>query len=545
MNENMLHKPDEAFGDQRLAFGEWGVEKPAVLIVDDEPQLVTAMTDALDEQYRVIGETSPLRALEILKQDPGIHTIISDQRMPVMTGDEFLLRAQEISSATRILVTAYADLGAVIDAVNQGKIFHYIRKPWDGAELRNIIDTAAEHFALGAALRKERMLLKCIMDCSIDAISVKDTNHRYVRLNHAEAAMLGLDAPENVTGRSHAEFLPADRSAGWTEEEDRLLETVEALRERIEHVIDEAGLERWYATTKVPISPSSAAPIGLVSISRDVTESKSIEQIKDDFISTARHELRTPLTVIMGMVGLIRTGRFGPLTPRIEELLLQSELNCDRLLGLINNMLDLQDIIAGRVDLQMLSLSVHELISESRDINAPLAKANDIDVQISQIRPDLTIVGDRQRLTQAIGNLLSNACRFSPMGSAVRVAVLEDAEHVRISVIDQGPGVPSALADRLFKSFGQLDTSASRSHEGAGLGLRLCRAIAEAHGGHVGFAPAPAAGSDFFLVLPRDCGSRCLQAARSDDFQGSFDPWSCSAASPSAEPPLPPVFPED
>ena len=246
----MSLKSDEASGDQWLAFGEWAaMEKPAVLIVDDEPQLIAAMTDALGEQYRVVGETSPRNALEILRENPDIHVIISDQRMPVMTGDEFLFRAQDISSATRILVTAYADLGAVINAVNHGKIFNYIRKPWDETELRSVVDTAAQHFALGASLEQERALLKCIKDCSLDAISVKDTRHRYIRLNGAEAAMLGASSPEDVNGRSHAEFLAGPRASRWNDEEDRLLERLEALRDRIEHVVDEDGLERWYAAT--------------------------------------------------------------------------------------------------------------------------------------------------------------------------------------------------------------------------------------------------------------------------------------------------------
>ena len=251
----MSLKSEEALGDQRLAFGEWAaVEKPVVLIVDDEPQLVTAMTDALDEQYRVVGETSPQSALETIRQNPDIQVIISDQRMPAMTGDEFLFRAQEISSATRILVTAYADLGAVINAVNNGKIFNYIRKPWNETELRNVVDTAAQHFALGAALQQERALLKCIMDCSLDAISVKDTRHRYIRLNGAEAAMLGADSLAEVNGSSHTKFLDASRADRWNDEEDRLLETLEALCDRIEHVVEGDGTERWYATTKAPIN---------------------------------------------------------------------------------------------------------------------------------------------------------------------------------------------------------------------------------------------------------------------------------------------------
>lgn len=166
----MSPKPDETPADPPPGVAIWPSETPAVLIVDDEPQLITAMTDVLDEQYRVIGETSPRNALEILKADPAIHVIISDQRMPGMTGDEFLFHAQEISPATRILATAYADLGGVINAVNRGKIFNYLRKPWNEAELRNVVDTAAQHFALGEVLRRERALLKCIVDCNNDLI---------------------------------------------------------------------------------------------------------------------------------------------------------------------------------------------------------------------------------------------------------------------------------------------------------------------------------------------------------------------------------------
>jgi PAS domain S-box-containing protein len=496
---------EDVLVDQRLAFGAGvATEKPAILIVDDEPQIVTAMTDALDEQYRVVGETSPQNALEILRKDHEIQVIISDQRMPVMTGDEFLLRAREISSATRILATAYADLSAVISAVNHGKIFHYIRKPWDEFELRGLVDTAAQHFALGAALQQERALLKCIMDCSIDAISVKDTNHRYIRLNDAKAIMLGANSPEDVNGRSHAEFLCTSRAALWSNEEDRLLETLEPVRDRIEHVVDDDGAEHWYATTKAPIREPSGAPIGLVSVTRDVTESKSIEQIKDDFISTARHELRTPLTVVASVIKLIRTGRFGTLASRIDELLIQSETNCDRLLRLINNMLDIQDIVVGRAALQIVAIPLRDLVEESRARNESLAKANEIDVQIGAISPDLIIVGDRERLTQLLSNLLSNACRFSPGRTAVNISVLEQRDQVRISVVDQGPGIPASFAEKLFKSFSQLDSSASRLHEGAGLGLRVCKAIAEAHGGRIGYMPAPSRGSNFFLVLPRD-----------------------------------------
>jgi two-component system cell cycle sensor histidine kinase PleC len=489
---------------QLLAFdGREKTEKPAILIVDDEPQLIAAMTDVLDDRYEVIGETSPQCALDVLSAEHDIQVIISDQRMPRMNGDEFMSRAKEISSATRILVTAYADMNAVISAVNRGKIFNLIRKPWDELELLRIVDSAAQHFALGAALQHERALLQCIMDCSLDAISVKDANHRYIRLNSAEAALLGANSPDEVNGRSHEDFLSKSRASQWSEEEGHLLKTQEPVRNRIERVVDDDGSQRWYATTKSPIRTPSGTPMGLVSVTRDITETKSVEQIKDDFIATARHELRTPLTVIAGVIRLIRTDRFVPVPPRIDELLNQSEANCGQLLRLINNMLEVQDIVAGRMALEKAPVPVQDLVSESLTRSEPLAKVNEIELQAGEISPDLTITADRERLIQVLCNLLSNACRFSPPRSRVNLSVVVQADQLRISVTDQGPGIPRTMADRLFKSFSQFDPSPGWK-DGAGLGLRVCKAIVEAHGGRIGYLPAPARGANFFFVLPRN-----------------------------------------
>jgi signal transduction histidine kinase len=119
----------------------------------------------------------------------------------------------------------------------------------------------------------------------------------------------------------------------------------------------------------------------------------------------------------------------------------------------------------------------------------------------------MTIMGDRRWLIQALCNLLSNACKFSPEGTTVTIAVSEQADQVRICVIDQGRGLPNGVTDRLFKTFGQLDSSASRAYEGAGLGLRVCKAIVEAHGGRIGYMPGAGQGSNFFMILPKDCSA--------------------------------------
>jgi response regulator RpfG family c-di-GMP phosphodiesterase len=164
---------------ERLADGSGQTtQKAAVLVVDDEPQLITAIADVLEDKYQVLGETSPQSALETLRANTGIQVIISDQRMPVMTGDEFLFRAQSFSSATRLLVTAYADLESVISAVNRGRIFSYIRKPWNEAELRHVVDTAAHHFMRDAILRQEKALLECIVSCNRDLFRLAERRNQ-------------------------------------------------------------------------------------------------------------------------------------------------------------------------------------------------------------------------------------------------------------------------------------------------------------------------------------------------------------------------------
>jgi signal transduction histidine kinase len=282
-----------------------------------------------------------------------------------------------------------------------------------------------------------------------------------------------------------------------------LLATMEALRNRIEHIVDEDGSKRWYSTVKTPIKDATGQALGLVSVTRDVTESKCLEQIKDDFISTVRHELRTPLTVILSSIKLISTGALGAMPRRVEDLLGKSSNNCDRLLALINNMLDMQDFATGGVIFDMGPVGVHDLIDACMSQNSHVAQKKEIDVRFDGGIPDLLVIGDRDRLIQALANLLSNACRFSPLRSEVRIMVFDRGDAVQISVIDEGIGVPAAFEEKLFDRFTQADNSSTRKIDGAGLGLSICKAIVDAHGGQVGHRRNGDEGSEFFLILPR------------------------------------------
>ena len=165
------------------------------------PKFSPPLRDQLEDEFDVWSAVSPLTALEILADEPSISVIISDQRMPEMTGDVMLARAREISDAQTILLTGYADLGAVVNAINNGRISAYAQKPWEPALLMSMVANAHEQCALRRALRQEQALLRGLMDGSPDALSFKDAAGRFVRLNHAKAAALGRAAEACIRHR--------------------------------------------------------------------------------------------------------------------------------------------------------------------------------------------------------------------------------------------------------------------------------------------------------------------------------------------------------
>ncbi|MEX0644540.1 MAG: response regulator, partial [Parvularculaceae bacterium] len=149
-------------------------ESNGVLVIDDEPQIVAAVTDLLEADFKVVPATSPQSALDILKNDSSIAAIVCDQRMPRMTGDQFFTEAKKLSIATRVLITGYADLEVVVRAVNDGKIFAYLTKPWDPDFLLSTVRRAAEYFTINRALWRERTLLNDLMRNIPDGVFLKD-----------------------------------------------------------------------------------------------------------------------------------------------------------------------------------------------------------------------------------------------------------------------------------------------------------------------------------------------------------------------------------
>lgn len=235
-------------------------------------------------------------------------------------------------------------------------------------------------------------------------------------------------------------------------------------------------------------------------LARDEAERAS--RIKSEFISTVSHELRTPLTAITGALGLVAGGVAGELPPKAGQMVDIALKNSRRLSFLINDLLDMEKLLAGKLQFDRHVQPLMPLLEQSLADNQSYAAQFGVQLVLGQAGEGVQVEVDAQRLQQVMANLLSNAAKFSPYGSRVDVDVQPVGAVVRVLVTDHGPGIPLAFQSRIFQKFSQADASDARQKGGTGLGLAISRELIERMGGRMGFESVPGQGACFFFELP-------------------------------------------
>jgi PAS domain S-box-containing protein len=241
---------------------------------------------------------------------------------------------------------------------------------------------------------------------------------------------------------------------------------------------------------------------GFYALATDISALKEVDRLKSEFVTTVSHELRTPLTSIRGSLGLLAAGVTGALPDKARQLVLIAVQNCERLVRLVNDILDSEKMLSGKMELKITRIDAAALIRRAITETEGYARQHGVTVQLTEAGgKEVQVMGDSDRLLQVVINLLSNACKFSPHGGVVEVALRRDTDQVVVTVADRGPGVPKPLQARLFERFAQLDSTDAQRRAGTGLGLNICKSIIEHHGGRIGFAEREGGGSLFHFTL--------------------------------------------
>lgn len=491
---------------QLLQAGQRGI----ILVVDDEQDILTAVEDLLEDEYRVLSTTSPAEALGILRAEPEIAVIVSDQRMPGMTGEEFLGHARSLTDAEGILLTGYADLSAVVGALNRSRIVGYVPKPWDAETLRSMVAGAFARWELSRALLLERSLLAGLLNNIDAAVSFKDGIGRFVRLNPTKATLLGVTI-EEALGRFESEFLSEEEADRLTALESEAMEAGKPTEETVEKRHGSTAV--WSQIQRVPLLNPAGGVNHLVTIERDVSEQKQIEgrmrqadkmQALGTLAGGVAHDFNNLLTAIIGSLDLAM-GRLPP-DPKLERLLNNANTAAKRGASLTHRLLS----FSRRHDIRSEVTDVNALLGAMDGLLQPtLGPTIRIDHDLSTAPWCVEI--DPDQLELAVLNLCVNARDAMPGGGTItlrtrqeRVAVdgglaLTAGDYVVVSVVDNGAGIPPEILSRVFEPF----FTTKDVGKGTGLGLSMVYGLAQQVGGAVSLSSEIGVGTTVDIYLPR------------------------------------------
>jgi len=499
-----------------------GVGKARVLVVDDEPQVLVALEDLLSDEFVVIKAESGEHALRVLEHEPDFAVIVSDQRMPKMSGDEFLSRLEGHSDATRLLITGFADLSAVIRAVNDGRIFAYVAKPWEPGDFRIKVQRAAEHFKLAQELAQERRLLRDLMDNTPDGIYFKDRQLRFLRTNRAFARTLNGTSSAELEGKRLLEVLPASHEAMRAEAEDQRVLGEGLPVQDVVHEYKQGETTRWISETKAPIHTPTGEIIGLVGIARDVSErvlaETALRRAEEQLLQSQKmeaigqlaggvaHDFNNVLSVILGYGELL-----------LEEIPKDNPNHADiavmvgaaqRAAALTRQLLAFSRRRVVQPDIVDLNTIVWGLDKMLRRIIG-----EDIDLRTTLASSPATLRADPSQLEQIVMNLTVNARDAMPKGGQLRIqtetVTLDEryaSEHVGVKpgvyvllrVADTGVGMDAATQKRVFEPF----FTTKEVGRGTGLGLSTVYGIVQQCGGHIVLESELGRGTTFSIYLP-------------------------------------------
>jgi PAS domain S-box-containing protein len=370
------------------------------------------------------------------------------------------------------------------------------------------LGVALENAALYQEVNKGKTYIENLVENAGDMIISTDMEDRILTWNRGAKIIFGYGKDE-VMGKHLSILLPPERVLAL-EEVRAKVQISGTLRDLEVRGRKKDGKMIYLSLSVSPIRDPEEKIAGFLRVAKDITEKKryerrlkELDKMKSDFVSNVSHELRTPLTSIKGSVDNMLDGLTGSLNEKQIRYLVRIKSNTDRLSRLINDLLDLSRIEAGRIEVRPTTLPLTELVTEVAEHLKPLAGQKLIQIEVPAADSSITAWADRDKTTQVLMNLIGNAIKFSPQGGKIAVIIEKHGnDWVQVSVADRGPGILLEEANKIFAKFYQIADTDKQRPKGSGLGLAISKALVEMHGGKIWVESELGRGSTFSFTLP-------------------------------------------
>lgn len=336
-----------------------------------------------------------------------------------------------------------------------------------------------------------------------DCLNLKDVDGRFQIANSATAMLMKAGSARELIGKTDFDFYPADMAQTFKEDEKVVLASGEP--KKIEQkFVDRSGEEGWLATLKAPLYNERNEIVGLITHNREITSEKRAADVKNQFVSTVSHELRTPLTAIRGAMGLLAGGVLPDVSPKARKLIDIASSNSERLVELINDILDMERIELGKVQMDLTSTMLRPVIDQTVAEMENYLPERGVKIYVVDHAGGAHAFIDDRRMKQVLTNLISNAIKFSRENSVVTITLSSVGEppHMRISVHNNGTPIADAFKDRIFQKFERSEEGTSQLQGGTGLGLAIAKSLINHMNGEIWFESSADTGTTFHVDLP-------------------------------------------
>ena len=346
-------------------------------------------------------------------------------------------------------------------------------------------------------------VLRAVLDSTVDGILLSDAQGNVQLANRPVVTLtrdLGMSYEGSVVDRLLSVQARMRDPEGYRAAMERLRSNPD---ESTFDEFEDASSGRVFQGFTSPVQDDRGGPLGRIWTLREVTQQRELDRLKDDFVATVSHELRTPLTSMMGFLEMIREGEAGELNDQQKRFLAIVYRSSERLQRLVGDLLFVARLDANGLQLRFGEARLDEIVRESVESSSALARSREVEL-VAEVDDVPPVSGDKDRLAQLVGNLVSNALKFTPAGGRVTVRAFRDGGNAVMEIQDTGIGIPEAEQGRLFQRFFRSSTATEQAIPGTGLGLVISKAIAEAHGGTIGVISASGEGTCFRVEIPLD-----------------------------------------